>query len=50
MSAPTDVLELIRCARINCDSIQQLGMAGVAIVKLQLDEAIKALEEQQGPR
>jgi hypothetical protein len=39
-----DVLEQLRCAEINCDNIKKAGLIYVEVVKMQIKEAIKLLE------
>jgi hypothetical protein len=37
-------IELLECAEINCDNIRTLGEAGIVLVKMQIQEAIKILD------
>ena len=39
------VIELLECAKINCDNAKKVGMVMVEMVKMQIDEAIKLLEK-----
>lgn len=38
-----NVIETLRCAEINCDNAPRLGMAGILIIKSQIQTAIKDL-------
>ena len=40
------IIEQIRCAKINVENIRTLGVVMIEVVQLQLDEAIKALEDE----
>jgi hypothetical protein len=44
MNNEEQILEMLRCALVNCDNVARLGMVGVQIVKLQIQEAINNLE------
>jgi hypothetical protein len=41
------IIELLECAKVNCDNISKVGSVMVNIVKIQLDEAIKLLGEEE---
>lgn len=43
-----EIAELLECALINCDNIPKIGIAGVEIVKMQIQDAIDLLEENKG--
>jgi hypothetical protein len=38
-----NVIEILRCAEVNCDNAPRLGMAGILIIKAQIQDAIKQL-------
>jgi len=40
------VIESIRCAKINVENIRTVGFVMIEIVQLQLDDALKALEDK----
>lgn len=40
------VIELLRCAEINCDNANILGIRMVKIVKFKIQEALKVLEAE----
>lgn len=42
-----DAIELLRCAEINCDNIKKIGPVMIDIVKTQISEAIKLLENDE---
>lgn len=39
-----EIAELLECALINCDNIPKIGIAGVEIVKMQIQSALDLLE------
>jgi hypothetical protein len=39
-------IEMIECAKVNTDNIAKVGLVMIQIVKEQLNEAIKALEDE----
>jgi len=41
------IIELLECAKINVDNIMRIGKPMDDFVKMQIDEAIKLLEEAQ---
>lgn len=40
-----EIIELLRCASINCDNTKKIGIRFVDFVKIQIDEAIEKLEK-----
>ena len=40
-------IELLECAQINCDNVKKLGLPMVDIVRMQIDEALKCLEDEE---
>jgi hypothetical protein len=41
------VIELLECAKINVENIRRGGHAFIELSKMQIDEAIKLLEEEE---
>jgi hypothetical protein len=44
----TEIIELLECAKINADNIKKAGVVFVDVVKMQIDEAIKLLQGEDG--
>jgi hypothetical protein len=40
-----EIVEQLECALINCDNIKKVGTALIDLVKLQIQEALKLLRE-----
>ena len=40
-------IELLECAKINCDNTKKLGAAFVEVVKMQITEALKLIEDEE---
>ena len=41
------VIEMLQCALINCDNIRALGLTGVQIVKMQIQDALDLLSQDE---
>jgi len=41
------VVEMLQCALINCDNVRALGLTGVQIVKMQIQEALDLLSQDE---
>lgn len=39
------IIEMLRCAEINCDNAERLGLPMVKLVKAQIQEALRLLQE-----
>ena len=42
------LIEVLRCALINCDNIRKLGPVGIDIVKMQIEGALELLQDEGG--
>lgn len=47
MDKKDEVIEMLRCALINCDNIRALGSMGIDIVKMQVQSAIDMIEGKE---
>lgn len=47
MNWEQELAEMLECALINCDNIPKIGLAGVEIVKLQINWALDLLKEER---
>ena len=41
------VLEMLRCALVNCDNVKHLGSVGVDILRMQIQTAIDLIEDKE---
>ena len=48
MSEPKvqEAIDMLECAAINCANVKKLGVTFVDVVEMQIQEAIKLLEEE----
>lgn len=46
MAKVDEAIEMLQCAEINCDNVKKLGTSFVELVKSQIQDAIKLLEEE----